>query len=84
MLIKQSAETAHIIVDTLNTEALAHVQIAYSGVIENLAELPGAFRESTLALKVGELFYSEQTVFPYNELGTSGIFMRKLSFGDFW
>ena len=62
-------KTAHIIVDTLNTEALAHVQIAYSGVIENLAELPGAFRESTLALKVGELFYSEQTVFPYNELG---------------
>ena len=48
-------KTAHIIVDTLNTEALA--------------ELPGAFRESTLALKVGELFYSEQTVFPYNELG---------------
>lgn len=62
-------KTAHIIVDTLNTEALAHVQIAYSSVIENLAELPGAFRESTLALKVGELFYSEQTVFPYNELG---------------
>ena len=62
-------KTAHIIVDTLNTEALAHVQIAYSSVIENLAELPGAFRESTLALKVGELFYSEQIVFPYNELG---------------
>mgnify|MGYP000447016119 CR=1 FL=1 len=61
--IRQSA------IDTINTEALAHVQIAYSGVIENLAELPGAFRESTLALKVGELFYSEQTVFPYNELG---------------
>ena len=38
-------------------------------IIVNLAELPGAFRESTLALKVGELFYSELTVFPYNELG---------------
>lgn len=38
-------------------------------MIENLATLPGAFRESTLALKIGELFYSEQTVFPYNELG---------------
>ena len=37
--------------------------------VRKTAELPGAFRESTLALKVGELFYSEQTVFPYNELG---------------
>ena len=32
-------------------------------------DLPEAFRETSLALKVGKLFYSEQTVFPYNELG---------------
>ena len=50
-------------------EALAHVQVSYSSVIENLADLSGAFRETSLALKVGKLFYSEQTVFPYNELG---------------
>ena len=60
---------ASTIVDTLNTEALAHVQISYSSVIESLADLAGAFRETSLALKVGKLFYSEQTVFPYNELG---------------
>ena len=60
---------ASTIVDTLNTEALAHVQIAYSSVIESLTDLAGAFRETSLALKVGKLFYSEQTVFPYNELG---------------
>lgn len=57
------------IVDTLNTEALAHVRLAYSSIINTLADLPGAFREASLALKVGKLFYSEQTIFPYNELG---------------
>lgn len=62
-------QIAHMIVDTLNTEALIQVQLSYSSVIETLAELSGAFRETSLALKVGKLFYPEQTIFPYNELG---------------
>lgn len=60
---------AHMIVDTLNTEALTHVQVAYSGSIGGLAELSTAFRETCLALQVGKLFYSGQTVFAHNELG---------------
>lgn len=60
---------ARTIVDTLNTEALAQIQLSYSSVIHTLADLPEAFRETSLAMKVGKLFYSEQTVFPYNELG---------------
>lgn len=61
--------TARTIVDTLNTEALAHVQLSYSAVIDTLYDLSDAFRETSLALKVGKLFYSEHTIFPYNELG---------------
>lgn len=64
-----SRHIARTIVDTLSTEALIRVQLAYSFIIANLSELPEAFRETSLALKVGKLFYSEQTVFPYNELG---------------
>lgn len=64
-----SRRIARTIVDTLSTEALIRVQLSYSFVITNLTELPEAFRETSLALKVGKLFYSEQTVFPYNELG---------------
>lgn len=60
---------ARTVVDTLNTEALAHVHLSYSAVIDTLEDLPGAFRETSLALKVGRLFYSEQTIYPYNELG---------------
>ena len=64
-----SRQIARTIVDTLNTEALAQVRLSYSFVFESLLDLPEAFRETSLALKVGKLFYSEQTVFPYNELG---------------
>lgn len=64
-----SRHIARTIVDTLSAEALIRVQLAYSFIIANLSELPEAFRETSLALKVGKLFYSEQTVFPYNELG---------------
>ncbi|MCI6467124.1 MAG: helix-turn-helix domain-containing protein [Faecalicatena sp.] len=60
---------AHMIVDTLNMEALTRVQTAYSGTVETLMDLSAAYRETSLALKVGKLFYSEQTIFPYNQLG---------------
>lgn len=60
---------ARIIVDTLNTEALIHVQTAYSGILGHLSELSGAYRETLLALQVGKLFHSGQTVFPYDRLG---------------
>ena len=69
----EAAEDVHhiarTIVDTLNMEALAQLHLSFSSVIDTLADLPEAFRETSLALKVGKLFYSEQTVFPYNELG---------------
>ena len=64
-----SRKIARMIVDTLNTEALAQVKLAYSFIFDSLPGLPEAFRETGLALRVGRLFYSEQTIFPYNELG---------------
>ena len=67
---------AHTIVATLNTEALTSVQIAYSRVINHLAELAEAYRETSLALSVGKLFYSEQTVFPHNRLGIGQLIYR--------
>lgn len=67
---------AHMIVDTLNAEALTQVWVAYSGIIEHLADLGNAWQETSLALKVGKLFYSEQTVFPYNRLGIGRLIYR--------
>lgn len=73
--VKESISTEDIhqiactIVDTLNTEALAHVQLAYSDIFNSLTELSAAYQQVSLALKVGKLFYSEQTIFPHNRLG---------------
>ena len=60
---------ARTIADTLSAEALAHVQVAYSSVLDTLPDISRGFRETSLALKVGKLFYSEQSIFPYNRLG---------------
>ena len=62
-------QIAHTIVDTLNMEALIHVHVAYSGIIQHLTELASAYKSTQLALQVGRLFYSEQTVFPHDHLG---------------
>lgn len=67
---------ADMIVDTLNAEALVRVRVAYSRIMKNLLELSSAFRETSLALKVGKLFSSEQTVFPYNRLGIGRLIYR--------
>lgn len=62
-------QTAHMIVDTLNMEALTSVQVAYSRICPTLSECTSAYGEVCLAMKVGKLFYSDRTVFPYNKLG---------------
>lgn len=62
-------QIARTIVDTLNMEALSFIQVAYSGCFHSLTECSEAYKSAYLALKVGNLFYSEQTVFPYNRLG---------------
>ncbi len=67
---------ALMLIDTLNTEALAQVRIAYSGTIDTLLDLSGAFRETSLALQVGRLFYSDQKIFPYNQLGIGRLIYR--------
>lgn len=69
-------QLAHMIVDTLNMEALTHVQVAYSGTVDTLMELSQAYKETSLALKVGKLFYSEQTIFPHNRLGIGRLIYR--------
>lgn len=73
---KDILQSAHTIVDTLNMEALASVQVAYSGIFYHLQDLAGAFRETSLALKVGRLFTFGENVFAYNKLGIGRLIYR--------
>lgn len=60
---------ASSVVDTLNTEALISVKVAYSVPLHHLSELSEAYQKGHLALKIGQLFSSEQSIFSYDELG---------------
>lgn len=73
---QELSQVAHMIVDTLNMEALTQVRVAYSAVMEHLTELDTAWQETSLALKVGKLFYSEQNVFPHDRLGIGRLVYR--------
>lgn len=66
---EEALSTAHMIVDTLNTEALTSVHISYSKLCHSLSELAQAYQDTSLALKVGCIFYSEHTIFPSDHLG---------------
>ena len=83
---------AHMIVDMLNSEAMIKVRVGYGRDTESLGEMPQAFREASLSLEIGRIFYSGETVFHYSELGigrliydlpeeSSRLFIREL-FGE--
>lgn len=61
-------DLAHTMIDTLSMEALTHVSDA-TAILFRSARLPSAYKQTALALRVGKLFYSEQSVFPFNKLG---------------
>lgn len=62
-------ETSYLIMDILNTEALMQVKIAFSSITSQLDQLAGAYQQTELALHVGEIFYPDQNIYPYNGLG---------------
>ena len=62
-------QTALTIVDTLETEALVRTKLAYSDCFDHLSSLSDAYKQARIALKVGQLFYTDQAIFPFNRLG---------------
>lgn len=61
--------TAHVLVDTLNTEAMANVRIAFGTIVAELKDVSRSYKEAELALEVGRVFYADKNILAYNELG---------------
>ena len=61
--------TADIIVDMLNTEAMMKVRVAYGNVVNELREVSKSYKEAKMALDVGKIFYVEKNVIGYGKLG---------------
>lgn len=62
-------QTAKIIVDTLNMEAMVSVRVAYGTIIDELKDVSKSYKEAYMALEVGRVFYMERNIFAYNDLG---------------
>lgn len=60
---------ANTILDMLNTEAMAKVHIAYGTIINEIRDVSRSYKEAKMALDVGKIFYSDQHVVAYSNLG---------------
>lgn len=66
---KELNHVAKTIVDMMNAEAMVNVRVAYGTIVDGIKEVSKAYKEATMALDVGRIFYAEKTVLAYNELG---------------
>ncbi len=62
-------ETAKSIVNTMNTEGMINVRVSYGTIVTQLKDVSKSYKEATMALDVGRVFYAENSVLAYNELG---------------
>lgn len=62
-------QTARMIVDMMNTEAMLTAKVAYGTIVGELKEVSKSYKESKMALDVGKIFYAEKSIVAYNTLG---------------
>ncbi len=62
-------QTAQMIIDMLNTEAMLNARVSYGTVVHELKEVSKSYKEAKLALEVGKIFYMEKPITAYNTLG---------------
>lgn len=60
---------AETIVDTMNTEAMLNVKVAFGNIVSELKDVSKSYKEAKMALDVGKIFYAEKDVSAYNTLG---------------
>ncbi len=62
-------ETAEMIVDMVNAEAMVNVKVSYGTIVSELKDVSKSFKEAKVALEVGRIFYAERHVTAYHALG---------------
>lgn len=85
-------QTAQVVVDMLNSEAMLIAKVSYGTIVSELKEVSKSYKEAKMALDVGKIFYMENSINAYNTLGIGRliyqlpinlcrIFMKEI-FGD--
>lgn len=62
-------KTARVILDMLNMEAMSRVKIAYGTIVNEIRDISRSYKEASMALEVGKIFYSDKNIVAYNNLG---------------
>lgn len=62
-------QTAHMLVDMLNAEAMSQVRVSYGNPVTEIKDVSKSYKEAKMALEVGKIFYSEKNIVPYSRLG---------------
>lgn len=66
---KEINHIAKTIAATLNMEAMVDVRVAYGTIVYELKDVSRSYKEASMALDVGRIFYAAKNVLAYNELG---------------
>ena len=66
---EKARETARMLCDMLNTEAMSSVRVAYGTIIQEIQQISRSYKEARMALNVGKIFYTEKRIHAYNRLG---------------
>lgn len=62
-------QIARTLVDMLNAEAMSQVRVSFGNIISEIKDVSRSYKEAKMALEVGKIFYADQIVVPYNNLG---------------
>ena len=62
-------QTAQVIVDMLNSEAMLITKVSYGTIVPELKEVSKSYKEAKMASDVGRIFYQEKQVISYRLLG---------------
>jgi len=62
-------KTAQVIVDMLNTEAVASVHVSFGTIVNEIKEVSRSYKEAKMAMDVGRIFEPDKNVVAYSSLG---------------
>lgn len=65
----EMGEIARSIVATMDVEAMMSVRVSYGTIVDQLKDVSKSYKEASMALDVGRVFYAGKHVLAYNELG---------------
>ena len=73
-------QTAKVLRDMLNSEAMSSVKIAYGTIVGEIMQVSRSYKEAKMALNVGKIFYMEKTIvcLLYTSSGSRRIISRYL------